>query len=141
MNSSSAALSRSIWGDDYHTVLKMSSVPPNVYSSTAQELQTFSDQTEEEKLYHEAVQLVLSKPENKDAGPQEKDLLMTHCTFEELMEALKKKREQSQTFRTKHSGMLWGSSKVVVDTIKRFEKAITSMAQASLLPPFHIDKD
>jgi hypothetical protein len=113
---------------------------PNAFSSTAQELQTLAERTEEAKLYHEAVQLVLSKSENKDVGPQEKDLIVTHRTLEELMDSLNEKRRQSRAFGSKQSGMLWGPSKVVVDTLRRFEKVITSMAQASWWPPFNIDQ-
>jgi hypothetical protein len=98
----------------------------------AQELQMLSSETEEAKLYREAVQLVLSKSENKGAGPQEKDLIMTHRTLEELQKALDEKRERSQTFGSEQSGVLWGPSKAIVDTLRRFEKAITNMAQASL---------
>jgi hypothetical protein len=119
------------------TASMASTCQSNIYASTAQELQTLSDLTEEAKLYREAVQIVLSKPENEGAGPHEKDLVMTHRTLEELIEALNEKRRQSRTFGSKHPGVLWGPSKAVVDTLRRFEKAITSMAQASLWPPFH----
>jgi hypothetical protein len=111
----------------------------NIYSSTAQELQNLSDLTEEEKVYHEAVQLVLSKPENRKAGPQERDLVLTRRTLEELLQALSEKKEQSQTFGRKSSGIIWRSSKAIVENLGRFDKAITSMAQASLLLPSHAD--
>jgi hypothetical protein len=111
---------------------------PNVYSSTAQEIQTLADLTEEAKLYHEAVQLVLSKPENKDTGPQEKNLVLRHRTLEELLHVLNERREENETFRRKHSSLLWSSSKTIVDTLGRFEKAITNMAQASSRSSFHI---
>jgi hypothetical protein len=111
----------------------------NIYSSTAQELQNISDLTEEEKVYHEAVQLVLSKPENKEAGPQERDLVLTRRTLGELLQALSEKKEQSQAFGRKPSRIIWRSTRAIVETIGRFEKAITSMAQASLLLPSHAD--
>jgi hypothetical protein len=107
---------------------------PNVFSCAAHELRTVASLTEEAKLYHEAAQLVLSNPVNKDAGPQEKDLVKTHRTIEELLAAINEKREHSQTFRQEQTGMLWKSGKAVVDTLGRFEKAITSMAQASPYP-------
>jgi hypothetical protein len=116
-----------------------SSSRPNVYSSTAEEIQTLADLTEEAKLYHEAVKLVLSKPENKDAGAQEKDLVLRHRTLEELLDVLNERREESKTFRRKQSSLLWRSSKAIVDTLGRFEKAITNMAQASLCSSSHVN--
>lgn len=105
---------------------------PNLYSSTAQELQKLHDLTEEAKLYYEALQRVLSRPGDKGVGAQERELVLRHRTLQELLQALNQKREENRAFRTKHSSLLCNSSKAAVDTLARFEKAITSMAQASL---------
>jgi hypothetical protein len=97
-------------------------------------MQDLSALTEEGKLYHEAVRLVLAKPENKGAGPRERDLVTTHRTLEELLGTLSATREENKLLKQRQTGMLWKYSRSVVGTLARFENAVNSMAQASLWP-------
>jgi hypothetical protein len=103
----------------------------NFYHSTAEELQSLSSLTEEAKLYREAAKDVLSRPKNKSAGPEEKDLIMASRTLDDLLKTVNEEREKNELLKQNHSSAFSTSAKSIVDTLNRFEKAITSMAQAS----------
>jgi hypothetical protein len=110
-----------------------SSSCPNFYASTALQLQTVSNLTAEAKIYHEAVQDVLSRPENKKAGDDEKALVLRRRTLSELQQEIRMTRGESSTLRQKKPGGLMRLGKGLVTTLIRFESSITSMAQSSLL--------
>lgn len=106
----------------------------NMFHSTADQLQALSCLTEEAKLYREAAKGVLARPENKDAGPQEKSLILSGRSLGDLLDTLKQEREKNRLLKHRDSTTLSRSAKAaisIVDTLNRFEKAITSMAQAS----------
>jgi len=105
----------------------------NFYHSTAEELQSLSSLTEEAKLYREAAKDVLSRPKNKGAGPEEKDLIMASRTLDDLLKTVNEEKEKNKLLNQNHSSAFSKSAKSVVDTLSRFENAITSMAQASML--------
>jgi hypothetical protein len=104
----------------------------NFYHSTATELQSLSSLTEEAKLYREAAKDVLSRPKNKGASPKEKDLIMASRTLDDLLKTVDEEREKNKLLKQNHSSAFSRSAKSLADTLNRFEKAITSMAQASM---------
>lgn len=104
----------------------------NIYLSTADQLQALSSLTEEAKLYREAAKDVLSRPKNRDAGPQEKALIMSGRTLDDLLKTVNEEREKNKLLKKSHPSAFSRSAKSVVDTLNRFEKAITNMAQASM---------
>ena len=103
----------------------------NIYLSTANELQALSSLTEEARLYREAAIDVLARPKNRDAGPHEKDLIMSKRTLDDLLETVNETREKNKLFDQKDPSVLSRSARAIVDTLNRFEKAITNLAQAS----------
>jgi hypothetical protein len=104
----------------------------NIYQSTADQLQTLSCLTEEAKLYREAAKDVLSRPKNRDAGPEEKALIMASRTLDDLLKTVNEEREKNKLLKQNHSSAFSRSAKSIVETLNRFEKAISSMAQASM---------
>lgn len=112
----------------------MSSTHPNIYATSASALQTVSNLTEEAKVYYEAVEIVLSKPEYNEIGAEARAFVLTHRTLEDLQQELEKTRNGSQMLSPKQKSRVWRSSKGLVNSLVRFEKAITCIAATSPCP-------
>lgn len=103
----------------------------NIYSSTATELQALPTMTEETKLYREAALAVIAKPENRKAGRKERDLILTRRTLDDLMETVNEARGKNKLLNTGDLSRVSKLARSTVNTLGRFEKAITSIAQSS----------
>jgi hypothetical protein len=103
----------------------------NIYLSTANELQELSSLTEEAKIYREAAKEVLARPKNRDAGPLERDLIMSSPTLDDLLKTVNEAREKNKLLNQSKLSRFSRSARSIVETLGRFEKTVTSMAQAS----------